>query len=245
MLHPAFLLRSQRSGRASDDELLFQLDLERAFAELEALPVPVVHTSAMARAGVEIITDGGRTGLRRVREVLEWAAAQPLVGWDYETNCLRPYIDGAAILTVGVATAERAAAFPLAHPEAPWSEDEQREVWGLVGDFLRVPRVRRAVHNLAFELEWTGAVWGPEYVRAGLWEDTASQAAVLDERHRKMKDGPFSLNWLTLQYFGFPLKSLFPALDKANLAAGALPSRAAARPYGCAVTAAWRAGRPA
>lgn len=217
MLHPAYLLRSRRGNRPSDDEHMFGLDLARAFGELEDLPPPEVHTARDARAGTEIITAGGSVGLRQIRDLLAWAAEQPLVGWDYETSCLRPYRDDARILTVGVGTGERSVSFPFDHPDAPWSDGELGDLADLIRDFLRAPRVRRAVHNLAFELEWTGVMFGAEYVRAGLWEDTASQAAVLDERHRKMKEGPFSLNWLTQQYFGFPLKTLFPALDKANL----------------------------
>lgn len=221
MLHPSYLLRNRR-GRdgniASDDELMFELDVERAFAEVERLPEPPVHAAADALASVEIVVEGGRAGVRQVRDLLAWAAEQSLVGVDYETSALRPYRPETRILTVGVATADRAAAFPLDHPEAPWSADERAEVARLWCEFLRAPRVRRAVHNLAFELEWTGVKFGEEYVRVGRWEDTATQAAILDERHRKMSDGPFSLNWLTLQYFGFPLKSLFPALDKADLA---------------------------
>jgi DNA polymerase I-like protein with 3'-5' exonuclease and polymerase domains/uracil-DNA glycosylase len=218
MLHPSYLLHSRKKGRPSDEELLFEIDLARAFDEVGDLPPAVVHTATDARAGTSITTDGGRDGLRQIRELLEWAAAQPLVGWDYETSCLRPYAEDARILTVAVGTPDRAVSFPFDHPDAPWADNELTELADVVRDFLRAPRVRRAVHNLAFELEWTGVIFGEEYVRAGLWEDTASQAAVLDERHRKMKEGPFSLNWLTQQYFGFPLKSLFPALDKANLA---------------------------
>src|SRR5690606_36706952 len=116
MLHPAYLVRGRRNGHPSDEELIFELDLERAFGELEDLPPAVVHDARTARAGTDIIAEGGASGLRAVRELLEWAAEQPLVGWDYETSCLRPYEAGARILTVGVGTGDRAVAYPLDHP---------------------------------------------------------------------------------------------------------------------------------
>lgn len=217
MLHPAYLVRKRRGGRASDEEVMFKFDLEHAFADLEDLPAPVVHTAQDARTGTEIIVDGGRAGLRQVREALEWATAQPVVGVDYETNCLRPYRHDAKILSAAVGTPQRTIAFPFEHPDAQWSDRDLDELVEMWCTFLRAPRVRKAVHNLAFELEWTGVCFGEEYVRAGIWEDTATQAAILDERHKKMKGGPFSLDWLVLQYFGYHLKSLFPGLDRANL----------------------------
>jgi uracil-DNA glycosylase family 4 len=219
MLHPAYLLRNRRgNGKASDDERIFELDVERAFAAIDTLPPPHVHSAAEVRAGCDIISEGGTEGLRQIRELLEWAAEQPVVGVDYETDRTRPYRKGARILSAAVGTGERAVAFPFEHPDAPWSDHELGQVADMWCDFLRAPRVKRAVHNLAFELEWTGEIFGAEYVRAGLWEDTANQAAILDERHRKMTRGPFSLDWLVTQYFGFHLKSLFPALDRSKLA---------------------------
>lgn len=218
MLHPAYLVRNRRGGKPSADERIFELDVERAFAAVETLPEPRVHTAADVRAGCEIVSEGGAEGLRQIRDLLAWAAEQPVIGVDYETSSLRPYRRDARILTAAVGTGERAAAFPLEHPDAPWSRWELDRIVEAWQDFLRAPRVVRAVHNLAFELEWTGKVFGSEYVRAGLWADTATQAAILDERHRKMREGPFSLDWLVLQHFGFRLKSLFPELDRAKLA---------------------------
>lgn len=221
MLHPAWLVRKRRGRNKdlpSEDELMFELDVLRALDEVGQLSEPVVHSAADALAGTEIITEGGSAGLKRIRELLRWAADQPLVGVDYETDGKRPYADGARILTAAVGTRDHAVAFPMEHPDAPWSESELQTLGEMWCEFLSAPRIRRAVHNLAFELEWTGEIFGPKFVRAGEWIDTASQAAVLDERHKKQKRGPFSLDWLVYQYFGFHLKSLFPALDKEKLA---------------------------
>jgi len=190
--------------------------MKRAFAEIETLPRPVVHTAADARAGVEIIPEGGADGVDRVREALAWAKLQPVIGFDYETNGLRPYAQGAKILTVAVGTGTRAVAFPLYHPEAQWTKEELEEVIELLIDFIRNAKGVKAVHNLAFELEWTLFFFGADLARAGRWEDTASQASILDERKGKHKPGCFSLEFLVQQYFGFNLKKL-AGVDRKNL----------------------------
>lgn len=213
MLHPAYLLR-QRQG--SEEERMFGFDMERAFAELETLPAPVVHTAADVRAGVELVLDGGSDGVAQVRNALDWAIRQPVIGVDYETNGLRPYAAGAKILTAAVGTGTRAVAFPFEHPEAQWNAAELAQVQNLWKEFLREARGIKAVHNLAFELEWTTFFFGREFARVGRWEDTASQACILDERKGKHKPGCFSLEFLVQQYFGFNLKKL-AGVDRKNL----------------------------
>ncbi len=220
MLHPAYLLRQRRGGSdgvGSEEERMFVFDLKKAFREVESLPPAVVHSSADVRRGVEIITEGGTRGVEQVAEALAWAAEQPVIGVDYETNCLRPYLVGATILTAAVATGERAVAFPFDHPEAQWGKEERLEVGELWKKFLREAKGVKAVHNLAFELEWTGKYFGQDLIRAAKWEDTATQACILDERAGNKKAGPFSLEFLVQQYFGFNLKKL-AGVDRKNLA---------------------------
>jgi hypothetical protein len=54
--------------------------------------------------------------------------------------------------------------------------------------FLKHAKGRRAVHNLAFELEWSGVFFGADTLQ-GKWEDTANQTAIIDERVGKSKPG--------------------------------------------------------
>lgn len=223
MLHPAFLLRQRRNdyGGArdigSEEERMFDFDLRRAFAEIDDLPPPIVHTAEDAAANIECITEFGPKGLKRIAEALKWAAAQKAIGIDFETIGLRPYADKATILTAAVATAYEGVAFPFDHPEAEWTDDEYEQLVHLWINFLRTARGSKVSHNLAFEMEWTGYFFGKSLLRAGRWDDTATQACILDERKGKTKPGCFSLEFLVQQHFGFNLKNL-TSLNKSNLA---------------------------
>lgn len=211
MQHPKQLLLLRRNGNPSEEERMFKFDIQRALAEMESLPVPYVHTSADVRRNVEMSFD-----VKEVRKALEWAAEQPVIGIDYETNGIRPYARGAKILSAAVGNAERAFAFPFRHPEAGWSDTQQAYVEGLWRSFLKEARGVKVAHNLAFEQEWTGFFFGWDLLRVGVWEDTAVQAVIIDERKGKVKPGPLSLEFLVQQYFGFNLKKL-SGIDVKNL----------------------------
>lgn len=213
--HPSYLDRISRdNGKefGSEEERMTLFDLERAFAELDRLEVPVVHTPEMAKANVECITD-----IDQISKVLQWAARQPHAGVDYETNRKRPYSEGAKILTAAVGTMEQAYAFPMHHPGAGYTKKQIAQVEELWTRFLLHAACTKVVHNLAFELEWSGVKFGIETIRARKWVDTANAAAVLDERtERKRKSGPFSLEFLCQQYFGFNVKKV-SNVDRKNL----------------------------
>lgn len=223
MLHPSYINRVKKDGKrpdqiGSEDERMFVLDLERAFAEVEHLPEPIIHTREDAEEGVYWVTGDKDGDYQTVIEFLRWAATQRVVGVDYEThgldgkgkiNGLRPYRKDAAILTIAVGTPEMTLSFPLDHPKAGWRPDELEGVRAAWSEFLQAPKVIKAVHQLAFEMEWTTIVFGRDKLRSGQWGDSLSQAFVLDERQEKaMTEGPLSLGWLTLQYFGLSIKSL-------------------------------------
>lgn len=223
MLHPSFLLRQRGKNRdaeptaiGSEDERMFVFDLKRAFAELDDLPVPKVHTAKDVWSGLECITAAGREGIIQIEEWLDWAFEQPQLGLDYETNALRPYGAKAKILTAALATSTKGFAFPLRHRDAEWNVEERTKVEHLWVDFLRTYKGVKFVHNLSFELEWTGVKFDPELIRIGKWEDTSVQASILDERKGSHKPGCFSLEFLVQQYFGFNLKKL-SNLDRKNL----------------------------
>lgn len=198
--HPSFLLRPQSS---EEDERMTALDIARALDELEHLPKPEVHTPEMARANVDCLTD-----IRRIEKALQWASRQPHVGLDYETNCLRPYENGAKILTAAVGTLERAFAFPFEHPGAKFTRNQVQEVRELWQRFLLRAPCRKVVHHLSFEMEWSAYEFGSEVLRAQPWEDTATAAAIVDERKGKTKPGCFSLEFLVQQHFGFNVKKV-------------------------------------
>lgn len=218
MLHPSFLLRQRRgNGMPSEDERMFRLDLQRAFAEVENLPPAIVHTPAMVQEGTEIITEGGSVGLRQLREALEWAAEQPAIGLDYETKGLRPYDrEKTKVLSASVSDGTRSIAFPFDHSESQWTPQDRNVVQELWIKFLTQAKGVKIAHNLSFEMEWSGVRFDTDTIRAGRWEDSSTQACIIDERKGDRKPGCFSLEFLVQQYFGFNIKKL-AGVDRGNL----------------------------
>ena len=76
---------------------------------------------------------------------------------------------------------------------------------------------------MIFELEWTGKVFGKEFVRAGKWECTQTQASTLDERPHGTKPGPLSLEFLSMVRYGLNIKQLAP-VDRKHLDKVPLPN---------------------
>lgn len=205
IVHPSFVLRNP----GGEDERMFRLDLQRAFSEIEQdkLPDPIVHSAVDARKDVEWVTGRGKNDLEAVIAFLKEASKEDTVGLDYETNKLRPYTAGAKICTIAVSMEKKTLAFAWKHRQAGWPPDQFVKLDRAYRAFL-LSKVCKAVHNLAFEMEWTAVLFGREYLRASLWEDTMSQAAILDERKGGGKPGAFALDFLTLQYFGINIKPL-------------------------------------
>lgn len=228
MVHPSYVLRSQNRyfegkasrdplGAGSEDARMFTLDLRRVFHDLdEGLPDPVVHSREQAMANVSWVTGERSDDLDRVRRFLEKAVSEPTNGVDYETQNRRPYLANSRILSAAVATAKESLAFAFDHDGAKWSKTQRKQLGEIWTAYLRAPKVKRVVHSLAFEMEWTAFFFGVPTVHAGLWEDTFSQASILDNRIGDRKPGCFALDFLCLQYFGLHLKGLSP-LDRAKL----------------------------
>lgn len=222
MTHPAFITRGADSGDEKagpeEQERALKWDILRACAELKILPTPKVHTPAEVFKDIKILSEN----MHLVRLAFEWAIAQDAVGFDYETDRLRPYADEATILSFSFANHEVGYAIAYEHPEATWTAAELNEIDQLLKRFFRA-KVRKYVHHLAFELEWTGVIFGRKYVRSPGWEDTANQAAIIDERRGKNKPGNFSLEFLVQQRFGFNLKKL-SKVNRKKLASTPLPT---------------------
>jgi len=213
MFHPAYLIyeRSKRKyipegEYGSEAEFAFELDLKRAFADLDDLPEPIIHTTEQATANVEIVDD-----VNRIATLLDEAAQQPSAGYDLETKGLRPYTNEAKILTASVSTKNRTFSFCLDHPQSIWSRLERKQIDVLMKRFLYESSCKKISHNLPFEMEWSAFFYGKGCLYEGRWEDTQSQAYLLDARR-----GALSLDFLCLQYFGVHLKEI-SGLDRKNL----------------------------
>lgn len=205
MFHPSYVMRSRffvpkhQGEYGSEIELAFAAHLRRAFEDVRRdSERPCVVDTSTVFDGVE--TDNT---IKEIREFL--SECEGVVGFDYETNGLRPYKNGAKILTVSVSTGERTIAFPIDHPKSRFSASQKAEIVKAWKDFLISKRTLKVAHNLSFELEWTGEIFGKEFIRSGRWGDTQCQAYILDERQGS---GVLSLDALVFQHFGFRLKAI-------------------------------------
>lgn len=221
--HPAYILRQRGKKRdfpataiCSEEERMFALDIKRAFAAVDNLPEPRVHTPADVWAGLDCLLEGGSEGIKALARWFKWAHEQPILGFDYETSALRPYGKKSKLLTAALSSPTKGFAFPLRHSESPWTPQELAKVEGMLIEFLDTYEGLIYVHNLAFELEWTGVKLHKRLIRKPNWGDTTVQASVLDERKGKSKPGCFSLEFLVQQRYGINLKKL-SNLDRKNL----------------------------
>ena len=216
MLHPSYVGRTRKfqprhaKEYGSEIEFAFAVSMKRAFDDLDDLPEPIVHTEEVALADIEIIHgENGAEDLARIKEFLG-SLDDPsfVVGMDYETNCLRPYKQGAKILTVSLAGRDGTLAFAMDHPDDTWSDGERDALWALFGMWLLEARCIKVVHQLAFEMEWSAYFFGRKVLRAQRWGDTIGQAYILDERQGSSNPGCLSLEFLCMQYFGINIKAI-------------------------------------
>lgn len=213
MLHPSYLIYERAKRKyvpegeyGSEAEFAFELDLKRAFSDLDDLPEPIVHTKEQASANIEVTNN-----VNRIADLLSIVGNDPSTGVDIETNCLRPYSEGAKILSIAFSGKVNTFAFALDHSQAHWTKLERKQLDRLIRDFLYEAQCRKIVHHLPFEEEWFAHRFGTGCLYAGRWEDTESQAFILDVRR-----GALSLDFLALQYFGLHLKAI-SGLDRKNL----------------------------
>lgn len=210
--HPSYINKLRKfepkhlNEYGSDEEFAFVKDIENAFAALDDLPEPIIHTAEEASAGIELVYD-----INRVADLLIQAASAPSSGVDIETNCLRPYTKGAKILSISISNKFSTFAFPVDHSQAPWSKLERKQLDVLIKRFLREAQGRLIVHHLHFELEWFAYFYGVATAYAVRWDCSESQAYVLDARR-----GGLSLDFLCLLHFGLRLKEI-SSLDRRNL----------------------------
>jgi uracil-DNA glycosylase family 4 len=203
-LHPAGILR-ENSDRTihpgtdyhSDKEFAFAFALQRAFEEVEHLPDPIVDNEAVAKEGVVVLRKPSE-----IISVIGRAWKQTSVGLDYETNGLRPMAEGAKILSIGMSYRQAHYSWPMHHKDAGYTKNDLSCIEEAFEEWLHNSKCRKIAHNAAFEQEWSGHFYGYDCIN-DTWEDTQSQAFVLDVRQ-----GVMSLDLLCNLYFGIKVKSL-------------------------------------
>lgn len=208
-LDPLLLDGFYEGSGSSEDERALGFDFKKAFFDLKELKIPKIHDVTKLAKGVSLIKGDEVQALTKIQSYLNSVKSKNIIGIDYETNRLRPYNSGSKILSVGLWADEAGLAFAFDHPQAKWSASGKKDLMRTWVQFLKDYKGVKAVHNLAFEMEWTAVLtedWG--LLSAGRWDCTMVQAAVLDERVVKRTEGPLSLAFLTQQYFGFNIKQV-------------------------------------
>ncbi len=226
--HPASLLRGRRKFDGNDTEFksdyeyIFEKDIRHALGEVLVLPEPHIPDRDEIFEDIKCI-DGsnGDADVKRVNRYLRRFSKMPDVAIDYETSSdeeiretfrlVRPYGKGTKILSIGISGYDETLSFAIDHPEARWTRSQRKEVLKVFEHFMLRTKTKKIAHNLSFEMEWSVAKWGVEYLRNPNWGDTFAQAYVLDQR-----SGMNNLDTLILMYFGFKLKS-FSSIDVSNL----------------------------
>jgi len=190
-------------GHIDDKEHTFGVALRNACRDVMGdTGTPRIITPEQIFEGVEIcMGDNGQTDLKKIAKFLDECANSLTVGMDYETNALRPYNNDAYLLSAALSHKTRTLAWPFEHRESKWTHGELDKLEAMFKEFLLAPKPKKIVHQLAFEMEWSAFHFGREVLRGSKWEDTISEAYIIDETQ-----GLLALECLTQQYFGFNIK---------------------------------------
>jgi len=198
MLHPSYIIRN--GGKPSDVKgteygHLLWLDLRRAYQEItNGLKPP---SPCLKPPEVTMVQGEG------VEPILSWRKRHfeegARLGFDIETNFLRPYYEGAEILSASIATDKAILAVGLKHSKMP--EDKKSYQW--IDPLLDMMLEAREVvcHNASFEIEWMIEKLGKFLARSIPWQDTMVQSYCLNETL-----GEISLDELCLEHLGRRIK---------------------------------------
>lgn len=201
ILHPSYVLRSQRRYGKSENELVFDYDLDCIFAT--DLEPPTVYQAPYDK-GIHLIDGQSAGDFQRLEDALNAMVGLPLVAIDLETNGLRPYhLKEAFIHLCAIGTFDNTVAFPVDHPLG-WNGNTRKKVEQLLLEFL-LQSNRKVAHHLGFEMEWLAYRYGKPLLRLTEWEDTMAMAHTLDET-----PGTHNLDVLCREHFGFFLKAQSP-----------------------------------
>lgn len=221
VMHPSFInrVKDESSGRGKALEATFAWDLQRALALVDrgSLPKPaVIDSYDVALEGCEWVLgdrEDTQAQIARVLQALDYFDRPGYVGFDYETVGLKPYDDRGVILSLALSDGDRSFAFPVEHPNAWGSLRHSRKIKSALYEWLHDAQCVKIAHNLPFELEWTGARFSKDVIRAGYgWGDTMAMDFVLDPR-----EGMLNLDTCVFRRFGFWLKSYSPSMNMADL----------------------------
>lgn len=181
LVHPAGVKRDLNFY-----ESVFQADLERVAQLIKAkTPLPKIKPYK-----VDCITN-----LNDILNVCQRLEQSEVFGIDFETVNIRPYHSNSKLVSVAVTTdGITATSFPV-EKSGELIPRQQRRVLQALKKLLSNPRIRKIVHNLGMECEWSEVYLGVKIT--GPIDDTQRMSYVLDVRHKC-----HSLAFITLVNFG-------------------------------------------
>lgn len=192
----------------------FRMDISRALDIGYALQSPSIPSHDTIRGSILVYNGDGALFLELI-DLLKEAIKAPVKAVDIETKGLRPFSDGAAIMTVAISYDDVNFSFAVDHPKAGWTGEQKQQILVLLEELLKDDTVKVA-HNAPFELEWFISYFGLGVVNHAAWECTQMQAQFLDERRGKAHGSDDShraayqsLDFLVKQHFGISYKSDF------------------------------------
>jgi uracil-DNA glycosylase family 4 len=197
----------------------FKLDVQKACKIVRTLNRPVIETEDDIRK--EILTFNGNDWDQLIYQ-LNKAKKAPYKAIDIETQNLRPFSDGSAILSIAISFNNTNISFALDHPKTKWTLKQRYELQTILVAILTDDTIKIA-HNAVFECEWFAHFFGKNVIRHEVWECTQLQAHFIDERRgagqsddENKRNAYQSLGFLVKMYFGVPFKQWFQ-LDKKNM----------------------------
>lgn len=240
--HPSYIIRTafnKKKPLQSKFGFCFRMDIARACSSTVEPAAhngsvggstpsrPTIDDEDAVRSNVQIFNGNWGRGYRHLMHLLQEARDATVKSIDIETQGLRPFSDGAAILSAAISYDDTNFAFALDHPKSEWSADQRENI----GKLLRVilaDKTIKVAHNAPFELEWFISIFGKDVVNHKAWQCTQMQAHFLDERRGSQARGDDDrravyqgLDFLCRQHFGVAYKSMFK-LNKKNMAASDL-----------------------
>jgi uracil-DNA glycosylase family 4 len=190
-LHPSFVNRT--GGDKSPMLPVFENDIKTFFRDVDHWPKPVIENVTAKSVTCAYDEDEAAALCRRML-----AAGKP-IGFDIETNDLRPNVKGAAIMTAAVSDGAATVAWPVSHPELP-------NDWGLPLALNMTQRLRWVAHHAGFELAWL-----TEHARRQSipWEPAAGfDDSMVAARLYQRRASCLNLGVLTRLYCGVNVKRL-------------------------------------
>lgn len=215
--HPAFILRKAQNKHKPLNSMMghcFRMDIKRAFDWAPTLETPIIDTEADVKKNIQCF-DGSPGQFEPLLALLKEARKAPIKAIDIETRFLRPYAEGAGLMTVALSFSKTNFSFSVHHPKSQWNPLELAEIKARLFDIC-VDDTIKIAHNAPFEIEWFIWFFGKNVVNHGAWECTMMQAHFLDERKGGRRDDDSTgasryqaLDFLCKQHFGIAYKSLF------------------------------------